>query len=170
LRSQEPYKSLLDQDFDYFKTAEEETLTELLAAVYANRTQAEYEAQVQQFFTTAEYPPFGVPVTEVTYLPMVKLLNYLRDNGFQTWICLGGGIDLMRQLSESFYGVPPQQVIGSHIKKEWADTTVSCQFGDCLSWRSSLTRRVSPLASIFTLVNARSSPLAMCDLVGILPI
>ncbi|NMF82848.1 haloacid dehalogenase-like hydrolase [Nodosilinea sp. P-1105] len=130
LRSQQPYKALLDQDFDYFKTAEEETLTELLAAVYADRTQAEYEAEVQQFFATAEYPTLGVPVTEVTYLPMVELLDYLRDNGFQTWICSGGGIDLMRQISEPFYGVPPQQVIGTHIQKDWREHD-----GEMVIWR-----------------------------------
>lgn len=130
LRSQEPYKSLLDQDLDYFKTAGEDVLTGLLAAIYADRTQAEYEAALQQFFATADYPPLGVPVSEVTYLPMVELLDYLRDNGFQTWICSGGGIDFMRHISESYYGIPPQQVIGSHIKKEWREHD-----GEMVTWR-----------------------------------
>lgn len=130
LRSQEPYQSLLDQNLDYFKSAEEETLTELMAAVYADRTQTEFEAQVQEFFETAGYPPYGVPVAEVTYLPMVELLNYLRANGFQTWICSGGGLDLIRQISEPFYGIPPQQVIGSQIKKEWTDYD-----GEMVIWR-----------------------------------
>jgi phosphoglycolate phosphatase-like HAD superfamily hydrolase len=130
LRSQEPYKSLLDQDLDYFKSADEETLTGLLKAVFADRTQTEYEAAIQEFFATADYPPLGVPVTEVTYLPMVELLDYLRGNGFQTWICSGGGMDFMRQISEPFYGIPPQQVIGTHIKKEWRE-----QDGEMVIWR-----------------------------------
>ncbi|PSR17947.1 haloacid dehalogenase-like hydrolase [filamentous cyanobacterium CCP3] len=120
LRSQEPYKSLLDPDFDYL-TAEEDVLADLLANIYANRTQAEYEAELQQFFQTAVYPPFNVPLSEVTYLPMVELLGYLQDNGFQTWICSGGGIDFMRQISESYYGIPPQQVIGTRIQKDWRE-------------------------------------------------
>src|SRR5262249_35482832 len=38
---------------------------------------------------------------------------YLRQNGFKTFIVSGGGIDFMRPWTESAYGVPPEQVIGS---------------------------------------------------------
>ena len=50
---------------------------------------------------------------------MVELLAYLRQNGFQTWICSGGGIDFIRVIAEQMYGIPPQQVIGSSLKKEF---------------------------------------------------
>jgi hypothetical protein len=49
---------------------------------------------------------------------MVELLDYLRINGFQTWICSGGWADLMRAMSPEAYGIPPQQVIGSSLKKK----------------------------------------------------
>ncbi len=52
---------------------------------------------------------------------MLELLNYLRDNGFQTWIVSGGGIEFMRPWVFGVYGVPPEQVIGSSIRTrfEW---------------------------------------------------
>jgi phosphoserine phosphatase len=46
---------------------------------------------------------------------MLELLDYLRANGFQTWIVSGGGIEFMRTFAERTYGIPPQQVVGSSI-------------------------------------------------------
>ena len=44
---------------------------------------------------------------------MVELLDFLRANGFKTFIVSGGGIEFMRAISEPVYGIPPEQVIGS---------------------------------------------------------
>jgi hypothetical protein len=49
---------------------------------------------------------------------MLELLDYLRANNFKTYICSGGGIDFMRVLSTKLYGIPPEHVIGSSMKKE----------------------------------------------------
>jgi hypothetical protein len=49
----------------------------------------------------------------MAYRPMLELLDYLRSNGFSTFIVSGGGIDFMRVFAEDVYGIPPEQVIGS---------------------------------------------------------
>jgi len=43
------------------------------------------------------------------------LLTLLRANGFKTIIVSGGGVEFMRTFSETIYGIPPEQVIGSSI-------------------------------------------------------
>ena len=43
----------------------------------------------------------------------VELLDYLRANGFKTFIVSGGGIEFLRAFAEKTYGIPPEQVIGS---------------------------------------------------------
>ena len=48
-----------------------------------------------------------------------ELLDYLRDNGYQTWIVSGGGIEFMRPWTQAVYGIPPQQVIGSSFKRTY---------------------------------------------------
>jgi phosphoserine phosphatase len=53
------------------------------------------------------------------YQPMLEVLNYLRANGFKTFIVSGGGIEFMRPWSERVYGIPPEQVIGSSIKTKF---------------------------------------------------
>lgn len=44
---------------------------------------------------------------------MKEVLGYLRDNGFKTYIVTGGGQDFVRVYSESTYGIPPEQVVGT---------------------------------------------------------
>jgi hypothetical protein len=47
---------------------------------------------------------------------MLEVLDYLRANGFKTFIVSGGGIDFLRVWAEDAYGIPPEQVVGSSIK------------------------------------------------------
>ena len=48
---------------------------------------------------------------------MLELLDYLRANGFKTFIVSGGGVEFMRAFAEQVYGIPPEQVIGSSGKQ-----------------------------------------------------
>ena len=40
-------------------------------------------------------------------------MQYLRANGFKTYIVTGGGQDFVRVYSERVYGIPPEQVVGA---------------------------------------------------------
>jgi hypothetical protein len=62
---------------------------------------------------------------------MRELITYLQKNDFQTWICSGGGIDFVRLISEPMYGISPQQVIGSSLKKEFIEKD-----GQWVLWRT----------------------------------
>jgi hypothetical protein len=44
---------------------------------------------------------------------MQEVLQYLRANGYKTFIVTGGGQDLVRVYAENTYGVPPDQVVGT---------------------------------------------------------
>jgi hypothetical protein len=50
---------------------------------------------------------------------MLEVLAYLRAHGFTTYIVSGGGIEFMRPWTETVYGIPPEQVIGSSIKTKF---------------------------------------------------
>jgi phosphoserine phosphatase len=52
----------------------------------------------------------------MVYQPMLELLDYLRANGFKTFIVSGGGVEFMRPWAERVYGIPPEQVVGSAWK------------------------------------------------------
>ena len=61
----------------------------------------------------AKDPRWKRPYTELTYLPMQEVLQYLRANGYKTYIVTGGGQDFVRVYSEQTYGIPPEQVVGT---------------------------------------------------------
>jgi hypothetical protein len=44
---------------------------------------------------------------------MQEVLQYLRHNGYRTYIVTGGGQDFVRVYSEKVYGIPPEQVVGT---------------------------------------------------------
>jgi hypothetical protein len=93
-------------------------------------TQEAFEAQARRFFATARHPTLNAPYTTLAYAPMVELLVHLRANGFQTWICSGGGIDFIRVVSQRMYSIPPEQVIGSSLEEKFTQMS-----GKWVLWR-----------------------------------
>jgi len=79
-------------------------------------TTEEFNQSVHNWITTARHPKTKRLYSEMVYQPMLEVLNYLRANGFKTFIVSGGGIDFMRVFAEKTYGIPPEQVIGSSGK------------------------------------------------------
>lgn len=79
-------------------------------------TTTEFAGRVRDWLGTAKHPRFNRPFDGLAYLPMLELLAYLRANGFKTFLVSGGGADFMRVLSESVYGIPPEQVVGSNTR------------------------------------------------------
>jgi hypothetical protein len=117
LRTRQPYKAAFEHDKEYLHTEGMPAILELFATTHAGMTQSEFEADVESFFAEAKHPTLGVPLGQTIYQPMIELLDYLRANDFKTYICSGGGIDFMRLVSARLYGIPPEQVIGSSMKK-----------------------------------------------------
>jgi len=118
-KTTQPFKAVLEDDIKALAAAGEKGLLELVMATHAGMSTAEFEAEVKEWFASAQHPRFKRPYTELAYKPMVELLAYLRDNGFKTFIVSGGGIEFMRPMTEEVYGIPPEQVIGSSIKTKF---------------------------------------------------
>jgi phosphoserine phosphatase len=118
-KTQQPFKAVLDNDLQALAAAGEKGLIELIMASHAGMSTAEFEKIVTDWFKTAKHPRFKRPYTELAYQPMLELLEYLRANGFKTYIVSGGGIEFMRPITEAVYGVPPEQVIGSSIETKY---------------------------------------------------
>ncbi|MBS1134808.1 MAG: haloacid dehalogenase-like hydrolase, partial [Burkholderiaceae bacterium] len=97
----------------------EKGIAQLLAVTHANRTSEEFTQVVRDRTKSARHPTLKRPYTQLTYPPMRELLDYLRANGFKTYIVSGGGVDFLRVIAEELYGVPPEQVVGSSIKTKY---------------------------------------------------
>jgi phosphoglycolate phosphatase-like HAD superfamily hydrolase len=116
LKERQPYKALLEHDMKTLHALGKQALFELAFATHAGVTEDEFETIAQAWFAQAKHPRFGRLFKENTYQPQVELLDYLRANGFKTYIVSGGGIDLIRAFAEQAYGIPREQVIGSSAK------------------------------------------------------
>ena len=118
-RTTQPFKAVLDGDMHALAESGEKGLLELVMTTHAGMTTDEFADVVRDWITTSRHPTTGRPYTEMVYQPMLELLDYLRANGFKTYIVSGGGIEMMRVFAEDVYGIPPEQVIGSSIKTEF---------------------------------------------------
>ena len=125
LKEQQPFKAVMTNDKSYFQNGGEKASLQLLAATHTGMTEDEFESSVKDFFATAVYPGRNVPVSQATYQPQLELLNYLRANGFTTFICTGGTVEFVRGVSQKLYGIPKYQVIGSTFKYKFIDSSVS---------------------------------------------
>jgi len=118
-KTKQPFKAVLENDIKALAASGEKGLIQLVMASHAGMTTDEFEQIVTDWLATAKHPRFKRPYTELVFQPMLDLLQYLRDNGFKTFIVSGGGIEFMRPFTEKVYGIPPEQVIGSSIKTKF---------------------------------------------------
>jgi len=115
-KTQEPFRPLLAGDVKAFLAGGEHAIVAAIAAAHSGVTTEEFAGIVREWLTTAQHPRDGRRYLDHVYQPMIELLDYLRANGFKTFIVSGGGVEFMRCFAESAYGVPPEQVIGSQGK------------------------------------------------------
>jgi hypothetical protein len=119
LASKPSVKAAAAGDMKALAATGEKGLLELVALTHAGNTSEEFAQIVGEWIRSARHPTFKRPYTELTYKPMRELLDYLRANGFKTWIVSGGGVEFLRTMSEELYGVPPEQVVGSSIRTKY---------------------------------------------------
>jgi phosphoglycolate phosphatase-like HAD superfamily hydrolase len=119
LAQKQPFKAVLEKDKSYFEKGGDKALIELVAATHTGMSEDEFEASVLDFFKDAKVPGKNVAVNQIRYQPQLELLNYLRANGFKTFIVTGGTIEVVRGISEEFYGIPKEQVVGTSFKYKY---------------------------------------------------
>jgi phosphoglycolate phosphatase-like HAD superfamily hydrolase len=109
----EPFRSVLAGDVKAALASGNEGLLKIVAASHAGLTADAFADSVRAWLGRAVHPTTKRPYTQMVYQPMLELLDYLRANGFKTYIVSGGGVDFMRVFAEGVYGIPPEQVVGS---------------------------------------------------------
>ncbi len=112
-KTREPFKSLLKGDVKAAAAGGEKGLLAIVAATHSGMSVSQFDSEVRDWIKTARHPRFKRPYNELIYQPMVEVLDYLRANGFKTFIVSGGGIDFMRPWAPAAYGIPREQIVGS---------------------------------------------------------
>lgn len=113
LAEREPFKTVMSGNREAIAKLPMKALEEILAATLTGMSVEEFQHEVKAWLAGATHPRWGRPYTELGYQPMREVLDYLRSNGFRTYIVTGGGQDFVRVYAEQMYGIPPEQVIGT---------------------------------------------------------
>jgi phosphoglycolate phosphatase-like HAD superfamily hydrolase len=113
LKNVEPFKTVLSGNREAIAKLSMKDLEKILAATLTGMTVEQFGAEVKGWLATAKHPRFKRPYTELVYQPMLEAMQYLRANGYKTYIVTGGGQDFVRVYAEQVYGIPPEQVVGT---------------------------------------------------------
>lgn len=118
-KTTQPFQAVLEGDMKALAAAGQKGLMEIVAATHTGISTEDFTQIASDWIATAKDPRWGKLYTELVYQPMLELLDYLRANGFRTYIVSGGGIEFMRPWTERVYGVPPAQVVGSSTETKF---------------------------------------------------
>jgi phosphoserine phosphatase len=121
-KTKEPFKSVLAGDRAAMARFSEADWLEIVAVTHTGMSNEAFAGLVTDWITTAKAPRFDRLYTDLVYQPMLEVMQYLRANGFKTYIVTGGGQEFVRAYSERVYGVPPEHVVGSSIVTKYVDT------------------------------------------------
>jgi phosphoglycolate phosphatase-like HAD superfamily hydrolase len=121
-KTTEPFKSVLAHDSAAMAKFSEAQWVEIVAATHTGMSTEAFQGLVKDWIATAKDSRFGRHYTELIYQPMLEVMQYLRANGYKTYIVTGGGQEFVRVYSEQVYGVPPEQVVGSSTVTTYDNT------------------------------------------------
>jgi phosphoglycolate phosphatase-like HAD superfamily hydrolase len=113
LKNVEPFKTVLSGNREAIAKLPTKDLEVILMATLSGMSVEEFKVEAQKWLAAAKHRRWDRPYTELTYEPMQEVLQYLRANGYRTYIVTGGGQDFVRLYSEKVYGIPPEQVVGT---------------------------------------------------------
>lgn len=119
MRERQPFKAFLDRDMKAIAALGKEGAFTFGMATHAGTTADEFDAIAKSWLAKAKHPTLGRLFKDNVYQPQVELLDYLRANGFRTFIVSGGGIDLIRAFAEEKYGISRDQIVGSSLKSRF---------------------------------------------------
>jgi phosphoglycolate phosphatase-like HAD superfamily hydrolase len=131
LRDRQPFKAVFEKDMAWLGQVAADyaqgdlrgiiTLVTGMGEVFEGISVDAFEADALEFLTTAQDARFKKPYKQLTYQPMVELIQYLQNNSFQVYITSAGGRDFMRAVSEEIYNIPRSMTIGSSFAYKYGE-------------------------------------------------
>jgi haloacid dehalogenase-like hydrolase len=121
LRDRQPWKAAHERDYPWLSSAihgscsggsDGEALLDGARKALDGWSVEEYTATVATFVRQCHHPTLGCSFVGCSFVPMVELLRYLKENGFTAYIASGGDEYFMGVFTQAIFGIPPEHVIG----------------------------------------------------------
>ena len=114
-----PFQAVLSGDKAAMAKFTNKDLETIMVATHTGMTVEQFHDIVKEWLAKATDARWHRHYTELIYQPMLEVMEYLRANGYRTYIVTGGGQEFVRTYAEQVYGIPPEQVIGTAIAAEY---------------------------------------------------
>jgi phosphoserine phosphatase len=131
LADAQPYRAILTQDTAYIR----HHLPQVFNAAFMGIPQAAYRQRAMAFAATWQHPRFKRPYGSLFYAPMLELMDYLRANGFRTYVISTSTQALVRAVAKGRTGLP-----NSHLMGTQAELTYVSEAGRAAFYRDGTSR------------------------------
>src|SRR4051794_8952243 len=108
LRRRQPWKAAYERSYGWFDALMTEhyagddhkvaTLARGVLAAYDGISVEDFETRADAFLRSTQHPTLGRGYLKCAFAPMVELLGFLENNGFNNYIVSGGGRDFVRPI------------------------------------------------------------------------
>lgn len=125
LKKKQPYKAVSEQDWAYFEKIPltgDDGLYSVLLYGFDGYTEEQYRDAVRKYLNTVIDKRYNKPYNQLAFAPMVQLFRYLHDNQFEVYIVSGSDPEFTRVFSETSFGIPSQNVLGTTVLTKWVET------------------------------------------------
>ena len=90
LKNVEPFKTVLTGNMEAIAKLSNTDLEKIAVATLTGMTETEFKQQVKDWVSTAKDKRWNKLHIEMIYQPMLEIMQYLRANGYKTYIVTGG--------------------------------------------------------------------------------
>ena len=113
LKNRQPFKTVLSGDREAIAKLSMRDFFEIVLGTQSGMDVEAFRQISGEWLAEAKHPRWDRLYTELVYQPMIEVRNYLRTNGYRTFIATGGSAGFVREYAEKVYGIVPEQVAGT---------------------------------------------------------
>ncbi|HEY1428502.1 MAG TPA: HAD family hydrolase [Candidatus Tumulicola sp.] len=124
---EQPFAAAIRGDITTLEASGKSGLSALIGAAVTGMTTTQFDDAAKTWLATARNPKYHRLYARCTYQPMIEVLDYLRANGFTTYIVSGGTNDFVRAFAQTSYGIPPDRVIGTTLQTQYRESAAGPQ-------------------------------------------
>lgn len=86
-----------------------------MAEAIENESLKCYPAYSRRFLNEQKHPEIKQPFIQLFYQPMIELIDYLSDHGFNVYIVSTSQQEFIRSVSKDILNIPEDQIIGTMV-------------------------------------------------------
>jgi phosphoglycolate phosphatase-like HAD superfamily hydrolase len=105
------YKAVIEGNAEYLY----KNIKLAIAEAFEGESLRFYLEYSRRFLSEEKHPRFNRPYIQLFYQPMIELIDYLTDHGFQVYIVSTSQQEFIRSVSKDILNIPKNKIIGTMV-------------------------------------------------------